>query len=94
MVPAKKDIISRLQKDLLIRQGLKKKGGGIPVDMGLGRINVAFPNHTFPLSVIHEFSYTNAEDNTATCGFIAGLVSPIMQSGGIVFWLSPAPLYF
>lgn len=88
------DIISRLRKDILIRQGLKKQAGGLAVDMGLGSIDRAFPDGTFPLTAVHEFICNSSENKTATTGFIAALLSAMMRRKGVVIWISPSQFLF
>lgn len=86
MPASKADIIAQLQKDLLPLQGLKHVANNHTIDTGLGPINYAFPNGVFPLGAIHEFI---AEDIAATSGFVAGILSVLMQNGSICLWISP-----
>jgi protein ImuA len=81
------DIIAQLQSDILLLQGFKP-GNNTAVDMGLGDIKDAFPNGSFPLGAVHEFLSIGSEGETATAGFIAGLLSPLMISGGTSLWIS------
>jgi protein ImuA len=85
MPGTKADIIAQLQKDLLPLQGFKHVANDNAIDTGLGPINYAFPNGVFPLGAIHEFI---AEDGAATGGFIAGILSALMQNGGACLWVS------
>ncbi|MGN6440195.1 MAG: ImuA family protein [Agriterribacter sp.] len=94
MLQEKKDIIARLQREVLAMQGYKPGKGGYPVDMGLGTIAAAFPNQTFPLAAVHEFVTTSMEDAAATAGFITTLFSQLLQTGGVMAWISPQPLLF
>jgi protein ImuA len=89
----KAKVISQLQQDILLLQGYKPADGNT-VDIGLGFINEAFPNGSFPLGAVHEFLSLGAEDTAATSGFIAGLISPLMGSGGISLWISCARKLF
>jgi protein ImuA len=57
-------------------------------DLGLGPINEAFPNATFPLGAVHEFIYQELEDAAATRGFLSGLLASITGSDGIGIWIS------
>src|SRR5688572_3588407 len=93
MQAEKAKIISQLQQDILLLQGYKPADGSA-VDIGLGFINEAFPNGSFPLGAVHEFLSVGAEDTAATSGFIAGLLSPLMGSGGISLWISSARKLF
>ncbi|MEO6232700.1 MAG: Error-prone repair protein ImuA [Ferruginibacter sp.] len=81
-------IISQLKKDILPLEGFKNTRTNAAVDMGLGPIKNAFPNHTFPLGAIHEFIADTVENATATCGFVAGLLASLMQQGGAAIWIS------
>jgi protein ImuA len=64
------------------------------VDVGLGPILDAFPNATFPLGAVHEFLSARPEGTAATTGFIAGLLSSLMEAGGISVWISAARTLF
>lgn len=66
----------------------------MPVDMGLGVINAAFPDGCFPLAAVHEFCCTCPENKTATSGFIAGLLSALMKPGGMTIWIAPSKHLF
>lgn len=94
MEPVQTDVIARLRKDILLRQGLKKTAGGMAVDMGLGAINHAFPDNSFPLAAVHEFCCTNTENKTATTGFVAGLLSALMKNKGALLWISASRMLF
>ena len=87
MQAEKAKIISQLQQDILLLQGYKPADRSA-VDIGLGFIREAFPNGSFPLGAVHEFLSVGAEDIAATTGFIAGLLSPLMGSGGTSLWIS------
>ena len=91
MPATKADIIAQLQKDLLLLQGLKHIANDHAVDTGLGPINAAFPGNIFPLGAIHEFI---AEDGAATGGFVAGILSALMQNGGVCLWISSCRTLF
>ena len=88
MAATKADIIAQLRRDILPLQGLKSTLGGTSVDVGLGPIKYAFPNSSFPFAAIHEFCYDQIENATASCGFIAGLLSTFMRNGGVSLWIS------
>lgn len=91
MPATKADIIARLQKDILRLQGFKHVSGDPIIDTGLGHINDAFPNSIFPLGAIHEFV---AEDKAATSGFLAGLLSALMENDGACLWISSCRTLF
>lgn len=94
MVSSKAPILLQLQKDLLPLQGFKHAPNGTAVDVGLGTIKQAFPNKSFPLGAIHEFFCTGAETASASCGFIAGILCSLVQSGGVVVWISACRTIF
>lgn len=94
MPATKADIIARLQKDILPLQGFKPLANSIAMDMGLGPINHAFPNHSFPSGAIHEFLSDGSEDTAATGGFIAGILASLMRGAGAILWISAARTIF
>lgn len=94
MTGSKADIIAQLQKEILPLQGFKHVVKNTTLDAGLGPIKNAFPNASFPLGAIHEFISNNMEDATATSGFVAGLISSIMQSNGALIWISASRTIF
>jgi protein ImuA len=81
------DIIAELQTDILRLEGFKPSGS-CEIDIGLGSIKDALPNGSFPLGAVHEFLSGQAEDAAATCGFIAGLLAPLMGTNGTALWIS------
>jgi len=94
MVPSKADIITQLQKDILLLQGFKSSSIGNTKNTGLGPVNAAFPNHTFPLGGVHEFLSMQKEDSAATGGFVAGLLATLMGSDGVIVWISSSRTIF
>ncbi len=94
MEAQKSDIIRQLQKDILSLQGLKHCTTGSVVDVGLGPLNAAFPNETFPLGAVHEFISTGQEQTAATGGFISALISPLMRNNGVTLWISSRRMLF
>lgn len=90
----KQHIIEQLQKDILKLQGFKSVKNGYALDMGLPVIADAFPNHTFPLTAVHEFVSSTMENASATGAFITALLSPVLQSGGVIAWIAPKPFIF
>lgn len=87
-------IAERLQKDILSLQGFRAPTHGKRIDFGLGPIEAAFPNHTFPTGAVHEFVSTRAEDAAATTGFLAGLLGKLMGQYGICLWIGTKPCIF
>ena len=86
MTDAKKDIISRLQKDILLWEGFRPPAAGAAGSVGLGPVEAAFPNGVFPTGAVHEFLTAEPEHRAASGGFIAGLLAPLMQNGGACLW--------
>ncbi len=75
MPATRADIISQLRKDILSwERGEKMRDIGATVT-GLGVIQEAFPNHTFPVSAVHEFCSMAPEESAATGGFVSGILS-------------------
>ncbi|MFT4092023.1 MAG: Error-prone repair protein ImuA [Niabella sp.] len=87
------NIILQLQRDILPLQGLKKLSTDNDVEIGFGPIEAAFPNASFPAGCIHEF-LTPPEDIAPTSGFIAVLLSKLMQFDGAVIWISASRTLF
>jgi protein ImuA len=87
------DIIERLQADIVRLEGFRPSDSSA-VDFGLGPIRDAFPNASFPLGAVHEFLSPRLEDAAATTGFIAGLLAPLMESGGTSLWISSSANLF
>jgi len=85
--PRRSEIIEDLQTDILRLQGFKSFNNAA-VDGGLGPIRSAFPNATFPLGAVHEFLSEKSEDESASGGFIAGLLATLMGSSGAALWIS------
>ncbi|MGC4038433.1 MAG: Error-prone repair protein ImuA [Chitinophagaceae bacterium] len=88
MPAARADILQRLQKEILPLQGFKHLPTDIAVDFGLGLVNEAFPNQSFPLSAMHEFMCESREYATAASGFVACLTGTLMKRSGASVWIS------
>lgn len=94
MTGTKADIIAQLKKDIVSLQGFKTTLNNTAVDAGLGPIKNAFPESTFPIAAIHEFIANGAEDNAATSGFVAGILSALMKTSGVTIWISASRIIF
>jgi len=90
----KPDIIAQLQKDILPLQGLKALSTDSNIGIGFKPIELSFPNATFPVGFMHEFLSATTEDAAATNGFVAGLLSRLMQFGGACIWISASRTLF
>lgn len=86
-------IIATLQADILKLQGYKHAASA-GLDPGLGPINSAFPNHSFPIGAVHEFLADTLEDTAATCGFISGILGRLTGDYGTMIWIGPSPKVF
>jgi protein ImuA len=93
LVAEKANIVGELQDAILGMQGFKTLGNPA-VKIGLGTLNNAFPNATFPTGCIHEFISTNKEDSAATSGFLAGLLSLLTRGEGTSLWISNSRTLF
>lgn len=93
MTDTRKEIINRLQKDILHLQGFK-----VPVAdeqrIGLGQVESAFANGIFPVGAIHEFLSTTPEQSAACGGFIGGILHSLMKHGGACLWISTSRSLF
>ena len=88
MKAKKQDIIDQLRQDLMAWEGFRPLPLGERQEFGLGAIENAFPNRTFPTGVLHEFISTRPEFTAATGGFIAGIMQTLLQNGGVCVWVS------
>ena len=88
VVSAKKNVIEKLQKEILSLQGFNAPADGQHIDFGLGAMESAFPNKTFPTGSVHEFISTAPQDAAATTGFMSGLLGSLLQKGGVCLWIS------
>lgn len=86
-------IANTLQADILRMQGFKP-GNNVRDTSGLGFMNAAFPNGVFPTGCIHEFITTSKENASASTGFIAGLLSGLMNNTGASVWISSARMIY
>jgi len=87
MPDTKKDIINRLQKDILQWQGFAPPPAGQAKGIGLGRVEDAFPNGVFPKGAIHELLCPAPEQAAATSGFVGGILSELLKQGGACLWI-------
>ena len=88
-----KELLNKLQQDILMWQGVKPAASNSE-QLGLGEIEQAFPGGIFPKSAIHEFITIVNEDSAASGGFIAGLLAILMQDGAACVWVSTARRVF
>jgi len=88
MTSANSDIIVQLKKEILSLQGFKTKGNAEVLNILPPLITEAFPNGQFPTGAVHEFLSSTAEDASATCGFVSGILSSLMQKKGACVWIT------
>jgi protein ImuA len=88
MADAKRELIDRLQKDILQWEGYRPPSLGVKQSFGLKTIEANFPNKIFPTGTVHELVCDNMEQATASMGFVSGLLSVLMQNGGVCLWIS------
>jgi protein ImuA len=94
MYQNRNDIISRLQKDILLWQGFSPPVAGQAKGIGLGPLEAAFPNGVFPTGTIHEMLCPAPEQAAATAGLMGGVLASLMQNGGTCLWISTSRKLF
>jgi protein ImuA len=94
MVDAKRAVIEKLQKDILLMQGFKPQASGTADDTGLDFVKTAFPNGIFPKEAMHEFINAEPEHTAASGGFIAGVLKSLMIHEGACLWISTSRTIF
>jgi len=82
--------IQQLQRDILSLQGLAPPLHQFPIDVGLDAIADAFPLRNFPVAAVHEFLCPRTEERAPTQGFMATLLSRLMQQTGVIVWVGGA----
>ncbi|GAB3917001.1 ImuA family protein [Mucilaginibacter boryungensis] len=93
MADANKQLIERLQKDILQWEGYKAPASGRRETLGLGPLEAGFPNGVFPKSTVHELVCADREQAAASGGFVTGVLSLLMQEGGICVWIGRRRLF-
>lgn len=94
MADAKRDIISKLQKDILLWEGFKPPQADNADAFGLGPVEAAFPNGVFPVGALHELVCPTPEHAAATAGFIAGILGTLMKQDGACLWIGSSRKLF
>jgi protein ImuA len=84
-------IIEQLQKQILSLQGNRQATDDLPLGIGLGFIEAAFPDKVFPRGAVHELISTSSETASCTNGFISVVLNKLMQQGGSCLWVSTVP---
>lgn len=88
MNATKQELIDKLRRDLLGWEGFRPVASEERQSFGLGPIENAFPNQTFPTGALHEFISTRPEFTAAIGGFIAGIMQTLLEKGGVCVWVS------
>jgi protein ImuA len=84
----KHDTIRRLQKEILSLHGGGDASNGQRIHTGLGPLEHAFPQRTFPTAAVHEFISGGPAAAAATSGFLAGLLHHLAAgSTGPCIWI-------
>lgn len=90
MAGAKRELIERLQKDILQWEGYRPPVSGQRSRLGLGLLESAFPNGVFPESAVHELVCASSEQAAASGGLVTGILSALMRQGGVCVWIGRA----
>lgn len=94
MPDTKKNIISKLQRDILLWEGFKPPQSDNADTFGLGPVEAAFPNGVFPVGTLHELICPTPEQAAATSGFVAGLLGKLMKQRGTCLWIGSSRKLF
>jgi protein ImuA len=84
----KQQVISKLRRKLLCWEGYKPALAGQRARLGLGPLENLFPHQVFPKNCVHEIVCASAEQAAAAGGFVSGILSSLMQPGGVCVWIS------
>jgi len=87
--PIQTDTIARLQQDILCLQGQRPATDPSAGKVALGPVLDAFPQKIFPTGAVHEYISDSPAATAVTTGFIAGILSNLMQNGRLGIWISP-----
>lgn len=82
-----RNIIARLQQEILPLQGFKPVSLDAAADVRLGPMDRTFPNRRFPTGAVHEFLSSAPEQSAATAGFVSAIAGMLMQKGGVGIWI-------
>ncbi len=75
---------------LLQWEGYRAPSSGRYGPLGLGPLENAFPNRVFPKSCVHEFVCADKEQAAASGGLVTGILSLLLQPGGVCIWIGRA----
>jgi protein ImuA len=94
MLNSKRDIISRLKREILPLEGLGIHRRESAMGIGLDFMSEAFPQSQFPLGAVHELICDGAEAVSSTAGFTSGILAGLMKNGGVAVWIGNSPTLF
>ena len=86
-------LVAGLQHQILQWQGFKQIENN-EYQLGLGELETAFPGQVFPIGTIHELISESMEEAASSSGFISGLLSFLMQKGGVALWINSSGQLF
>lgn len=89
----KNEIVQELRKRILHLEGYRADRHGKELHFGLGPIERAFPNKTFPVGTVHELISANGPAASATNGFICGMVRTLMESDRPCLWIGAGTIF-
>ena len=90
----KRPTIAQLQRSILPLQGFRILPTDNHINLGFPPIESAFPNATFPVGCTHEFLTASQQDSAATYGFLAFMLSRLLQFQGAAIWISTSRTLF
>ncbi len=68
-------------------QGFKPASAGTGNLVFKGAIRSAFPTNDLPTGALHELCSSSQEENSASTGFLAAMLSGLMRGGGACLWI-------
>jgi len=94
MAATKRELIDRLQKNILQWEGYKPPVAGTRSLAGLGLVEAAFPNGVFPVAAVHELVCGSTKQAAAGCGLVTGILSALLKQDGVCVWIGRARRLF
>lgn len=88
MSATKEEIVAKLRRDIIAWEGFKPPEPGARSGIGLGDMELAFPNRVFPTGAIHEFLSSTPEETSSSGAFICCILAALLKKGGICLWIS------
>lgn len=88
MITEKHHLINALRDRFIIAKSDPVSMSKEALPIGLGKIEKCFPGGVFPRGTIHEFIAQAPEDAAASEGFIAAILSRLMENANSCVWVS------